>query len=129
MRRPDLGRAGAIVGSMAGVIGAVLAPKCPLCAAAMLTALGASSTAALEVAPFVRVIAVVVAALSAVVFATLAWRRRLRATAARCVVQRTRERRMNGGMKYDATDPAPKPDAEFECRCKNGVFDSSATCQ
>jgi hypothetical protein len=34
----------------------------------------------------------------------------------------------NGGTKYDATDPAPKPDAQFECRCKNGVYDSNATC-
>ncbi len=36
---------------------------------------------------------------------------------------------MNGGSRYDATDPPPKPDAEFECRCKNGVFDANATCQ
>jgi hypothetical protein len=84
MRRSDVRRAGAFAGSMAGVIGAVLVPKCPLCAAAMLTALGASSTAALEVAPFVRVIAIVVAALSVLVFGALEWRRRARATDARC---------------------------------------------
>jgi hypothetical protein len=29
---------------------------------------------------------------------------------------------MNGGQLYDATDPAPKPDANFELHCVNGSY-------
>jgi hypothetical protein len=75
MRAFDLRRAGGMLGSAASVVFAALVPKCPLCAAALMTAYGASGTAALEVAPFVRFAAIGVAVASVVAFLALEWRR------------------------------------------------------
>ena len=81
MRRASARRAAT---SLGGLIALALLPKCPLCAAAYLTALGLSASIAAVLAPFLRLAAMllVVAALLACLFAL--WRTRERGAAASC---------------------------------------------
>ncbi len=54
---------------------AALVPKCPLCVAAMLSALGMGSAAAFAIAPAVRPVVFTLAALAVALLARLEWRR------------------------------------------------------
>jgi hypothetical protein len=69
------------VASALALVGAALLPKCPLCIAAFMCALGISGVTAFEVAPFVRGGALALAAFSMV--AVIAVERRRRACATR----------------------------------------------
>ena len=79
-----------VVGRTAGAstaIGALAAgallPKCPLCIAAALSALGFGTAVGGALAPYVRPAALVVAVFAAAAFGRAAWRRRKR-QACRC---------------------------------------------
>ena len=61
--------------SLGTIVVAALVPKCPLCVAAMLSALGVGSAAAGAIAPAVRPFVFTLAALAVVLLARLEWRR------------------------------------------------------
>src|SRR5688500_15815948 len=64
----------ASVASLAALIGAVLVPKCPLCIAAALSALGVGAAVARQTAPLVHHSALVLGALGLIALAWLSWR-------------------------------------------------------
>jgi hypothetical protein len=72
----ERGRAPSALASIGTLVLAVLVPKCPLCVAAALSALGVGATAASALAPAVRPLVFVVAA-TAVVGLAIAEGRRL----------------------------------------------------
>ena len=65
--------------SLGTIVAAALVPKCPLCVAAMLSALGVGSAAAGAIAPAVRPVVFTLAALAVALLARLEWRRLRRA--------------------------------------------------
>src|SRR4029077_10206069 len=71
------GRLGAGGTSLAAIVGTALVPKCPLCVAAALSALGIGATAARQMAPFVRTGGVVLAVIAGLTLLYLEWRRRV----------------------------------------------------
>jgi hypothetical protein len=79
--RDLLGRAAAAI---ATVIAAVLLPKCPVCIAAYLAALGLGAGAAHGAAPFVRPVVFAVASFAAVALVLGLWRVRRGRAAERC---------------------------------------------
>lgn len=75
-------RAASGASSLVALLGAALVPKCPLCVAAWLGALGLGSAMSAEVAPLVRPAVFVLAALTVLVAAATLLRHRRRP--ARC---------------------------------------------
>jgi hypothetical protein len=75
MSRPDrrLARAAASLGSL---VLAVLLPKCPVCVAAWLSALGVGASLGATLAPVLRPLGFTLAALALAVFLAGEWRRR-----------------------------------------------------
>jgi hypothetical protein len=73
--------------SLAAIVGTALVPKCPLCVAAALSALGLGAAIAQRVAPFVRTLGFAIGAAALVTLMVLEWgpwRRRRGAACARC---------------------------------------------
>jgi hypothetical protein len=62
--------------SLAAIVATALVPKCPLCVAAALSALGIGAAAAHRMAPFVRAGGVVLAVIAGLTLLFLEWRRR-----------------------------------------------------
>ena len=62
--------------SLAAIVGTALVPKCPLCVAAALSALGMGAAAAHRMAPFVRTGGVVLAVMAGLTLLVLEWKRR-----------------------------------------------------
>jgi hypothetical protein len=77
MRRSDGARrlAGAS-GSLGAIAVAALIPKCPLCIAAVLSALGVGAELSSSVAPIARPLAIVLAVIAVFLVARAEWRRR-----------------------------------------------------
>jgi hypothetical protein len=70
--------------SLAAIVGTALVPKCPLCVAAALSALGLGAAIAQRIAPFVRTLGFAIGAAAVVTLMVLEWRRRRGAACARC---------------------------------------------
>lgn len=70
----DVARSGGM--SALAVIAAVLVPKCPLCVAAALSAMGLGAAVSSRLAPFVRPFGFALAGLGALVILYFEWRRR-----------------------------------------------------
>jgi len=79
--RKPVGAAGT---SVLAIVGAALVPKCPLCVAAALTALGLGGAIAQRVAPFVRTSGFAIGGVALALFVFFAWPRRRRVTAGGC---------------------------------------------
>ena len=74
--RDRLRRLASIVGSLGTIILAALIPKCPLCVAAALSAVGLGATIGASLAPIVRPVAFVCAAIALLASVRVVWRRR-----------------------------------------------------
>jgi hypothetical protein len=98
-----LGRIGGVVSSFGTVLCAVLLPKCPLCLAALLGAIGLGASGASLVAPLVRPAAMVLAAAG---FLLLAWSAS-RSIAARLGAARAGERCCSFSRHKAGADHAP----------------------
>ncbi|XXX73256.1 hypothetical protein WMF30_36965 [Sorangium sp. So ce134] len=84
-RAPELlGRAASASGAALVALLLLVLPKCPLCVAAYLVAFGVSAGAALAVAPYVRPLTFVLAALASFAVAVGVSRLRQRRAAPRC---------------------------------------------
>jgi hypothetical protein len=70
-----LRRGGSASASLGAIVLAVLVPKCPLCVAAMLSAVGIGAAAAHHLATMVRAAAFIVAAAVVIAALWLEWRR------------------------------------------------------
>jgi hypothetical protein len=81
-KAPELGLR--TVSSLAATLALLLVPKCPLCVAAYLGALGLSATAASLAAPLVRPLAWLGVAAAVAKLGLGAWRSRKREVAASC---------------------------------------------
>ena len=70
--------------SFGAALVALLVPKCPLCVAAYLAAFGLSASASHSAAPFVRPLALAIAAVASLALALAVWRNRKRHAMPRC---------------------------------------------
>lgn len=77
-RRDGVRRVARASASIGAIVVAVLIPKCPLCIAAWLSAIGVGATLGLTLAPVVRPSVIALAVLALVVVARGEWRRRRR---------------------------------------------------
>jgi hypothetical protein len=76
--REGVERAASASASVGTIVLAALIPKCPLCVAAALSALGVGATVGSAVAPFLRPVGLALAVFALVVFGRSEWRRRAR---------------------------------------------------
>jgi len=74
--RDGVRRAARASASIGALVAAALLPKCPLCVAAVLSALGIGASVSASVAPALRPLGIAVAVLALVLFARGEWRRR-----------------------------------------------------
>ena len=70
--------------SLAAIVATALVPKCPLCVAAALSALGLGAAIAQQIAPFVRTLGFTMGAVALVTLIVLEWRRRRGPACGRC---------------------------------------------
>jgi hypothetical protein len=77
-RRDRTRRAASASASLGALLVAALIPKCPLCVAAALSALGLGATLGSALAPLLRPVGFGLAVVALVVFGRAEWRRRTR---------------------------------------------------